>query len=244
MVFFQVSPGSFEFQLFFILTLLLLVTKGILLLFVGNKLIKKKREGGSISMDFVFGMFILLLSLFISRLFFVYFDFILTEFDSSAYYLFPNYLFWKMGMVITSIGIGILLFITDKKVLGFKLKGIFSYIAFIGAVIILLYPVNTANDFAFISGLSIITNGSIAILLLFFIYIAIKSTGDVRRNAIFIVIGGLTYALGSILVNEALLTQLRLAFGEEIHIVVFFLFILFKIIGLVFMSYAFTKFAI
>ena len=244
MVLFQVTPGTFEFELFFILTLILIATKVVLLIYVGSKLIARKREGGSIGTEFIFGIFILLLSLLISRLFFIYFDFILTEFDSTQYYLFPNYIFWKIGMVTTSVGIGILLFITDKKVLNFKLKGIFTYIAFAGGIIILVYPVSSSDDFAFISGLSIISNGGIVILLFFFIYIAIKTPGSVRRNALFIVIGGLLYAVGVLLVNEAILTQLRNTFGEQIHILIFFLFILFKVIGLILMSYAFTKFAI
>ena len=244
MVLFQVTPGTFEFQLFFILTLILLVTMGLLLVYVGKKLIDKKREGGTIGFDFVLGIFILLLCLFISRLFFTYFDFILTEFNSSKYYVFPNYLYWKTGMSITSIGIGILLFITDKRVLNFKLKGIFAYIAFLGGIVILVYPISTAADFAFVSGLSIVTNGAIAILLIFFIYIAIKTPGTVRRNALLIVIGGLCYSIGALIVNEAILTPLRLIFGDQIHILIFFLFILLKVIGLVFMSYAFTKFAL
>jgi len=240
----QVTPGSFEYDLFLVLTIILIVTKGILLLFVGRKLIIKKKEEGRFSIDFKFGIFILILSFLLSRLFFTYFDFFLTKFDSSQYYVFPNYLFWKIGMVISCIGIGIMLYITDKKVLNFRLKGTIAIIAFLGGIIILIYSVEGPEDFAFISGISIITNGAIAILLIFFIYVAIKTPGAVRRNALFIVIGGLSYAIASLLVNEAILTQLRTIFGEEIHIFIFFLFISLKVIGLVLMSYAFTKFAL
>jgi hypothetical protein len=243
MVLLQVTPGTFEFQLLFIMTMLIIATKAICLIFVGKKLLDKRKEGEAIGLSFVFGIFILLLCLLISRLIYVYFDFILTEFDASRYYKFPNYIFWKLGTMAAAIGVGFLLFVADKRVLKFRLKGLVSLIPIIGAIIILIYPVSNSDDFAFISGLSIVTYGAIAILLIFFIYVAIKSPGEVRRNAILIVLGGILYFIGALLVNEALLTQLRLIFGEEIHILVFFLFMAFKISGLISMSYAFTKFA-
>lgn len=244
MVLFQVAPGSFEFQLFFILTAILIGTKAVLLLYIGRKLNARKREGETIGSSFVFGIFILILSMFISRIFFTYFDFILTEFDSEKYYLFPNYIPWKIGMTITSFGIGFLLYVTDKRVLNFRLKGIIAIIAWIGGIIILVYPVANADDFALLSGISIISNASLVLIILFFLYIGVKTPGSVRRNAILIVLGGICYALAAIIVNEAILTQLRAIFGSDIHIVVFFLFILLKVIGLILMSYSFSQFSL
>ncbi len=146
-------------------------------------------------------------------------------------------------MIISAAGIAYVLFIVDKKILNFKLKGILAIITIVGAVVIFIYPVNNSADFAFISGLSIITNGAIAILLVLFIYIAIKTPG-LRKVCLFIVTGGILYAVGSVLVNEALLTQLRAIYGQGIHVFVFFVFMTLKISGLILMSYGFTKFSI
>ena len=244
MVLLQVVAGSFEFYLFFVMTMLIIATKAILLFYVGRKLMAQKRETGSIKLSFSLGIFVLLLCLLISRLIYIYFDFVLTQFDASTYYIPPNYIYWKVAMLIASIGIAFMLYVTDKKVMNFKLKGIVALIPIIGAIIMLIYPINTADDFAFISGLSIVSTGAIAILLFFFIYVAVKSTGSVRKNALLIVVGGLLYAVAALIINESILTPLRIMFGNQIHIFIFFLFMALKISGLILMTYAFTKFSL
>ncbi len=238
-----VEPDSFEFQLFFVMTLAILITKVVLAVYIGRNIYLKKKSKSTIGLDFMYAMFFLLISLFISRIFFSYFDFVLTKFDADTYYIYPNYWWWKTGMIISAAGIAYVLFIVDKKILNFKLKGILAIITIVGAVVIFIYPVNNSADFAFISGLSIITNGAIAILLVLFIYIAIKTPG-LRKVCLFIVTGGILYAVGSVLVNEALLTQLRAIYGQGIHVFVFFVFMTLKISGLILMSYGFTKFSI
>jgi hypothetical protein len=237
------DPNGFEFQLFFILTLIILGTKLLIFLMLTRKIIKRKREEGKIKLDFVLGAQVLVLCLFISRLFFIYFDFVLTQFDSNLYYLMPNVVYWKLGMFTSNLGLVFIIYITDKKALNFKFKGIFCIIILIGSSVFLLYPVDSPSGFSTISAISLITNGMSLIIPILFIYLGIKTPGF-RKISLLVTLGFLCYVLGGLLVNEAILTQLRNLFGDQVHISVFLLFMILKITGLSILSYAVTKFSI
>ena len=238
-----VEPGTFQYQLFFALTGVILIVKAILAIYLGRRVWQKKKEAGKLVPDFLFGIFIFMISLFISRIFFAYFDFVLTQFDVDRYHLYPNVLYWKLGMFTSAIGIAITIFIMDKSVLRFKFKGILSYIIIAGAIFVVIYPVNTAEDFAFVSGISIFSMVGTLLIPILFIYIAIKTPG-LRTVSLMITFGFIFYGVASLLVNEAILTQFRILFGAEIHILIFFLFMILKITGLSMVSYAVTKFGL
>ena len=232
-----------ELDLFFTLTIILIITKAILATFLGYKIVQRKKQTGEFGFGFVFGVFALMICLLISRIVFIYFDFVLTKFDSSKLHLSPNVDFWRVGMFLILLGYSIFLFITDKKVLDFKFKGIISYILIAIALIIVIYPVSSASDFQFISTLSIGANVVAVIIPILFFYLA-RQESPYRMASLAIAMGVIFYAIGANLVVELLLINLEQTFGSNIRITFWFLSLIFKISGLSLFSFGVTKFAV
>lgn len=239
----MVELNSFEFQLFFGMTLVILLFKLLLAIYLGKNVYDRKKNAGKLKIDFLFSIFILLIFLFISRLFFIYFDFFLTEFNEALYYQFPNYIYWKLGIIFSSIGIAFVLYIIDRKVYNFKFKGIFAIIVIIGIFMVIFIPINSAADFNTASFLVIFAQIGTVLIPLMFIYIAIKTPG-LRKTALFIAFGFIFYGLAALLINESFVTLMRDLFGPQIHVILFFLFMLFKIIGLGLITKGVTQFGL
>ncbi len=235
-----IEPDSFEFQLFFVLTVILLIIKLILSIYLAKEIYVKKKKSGQFSFDFLSSMFILILCMFISRLFYVQFDFVFTQFNPEKNHTFPAAQFWQIGTFIIMLGYGTFVFTVDKRLLDFKLKGILAYILIIVGIIILVYPINTAEDFGFLSSLLLIGNIVAVLLPIMFIYIGIK-TPDLRKTFYSMAFGIIIYAIGANLVNTTILEMLMNAFGSGIQIIMFFLFLIFKITGLVMIIYGARK---
>ena len=54
----MIVPGSFEFNLFLFFTIIIIIFKLSIAIFIGLTIYKKKKEGGTRVFDFYFGMFI------------------------------------------------------------------------------------------------------------------------------------------------------------------------------------------
>ena len=230
-------------QTFLLLTIILLIVKAVLTIYIVKGLYDKKKETGEFKVGFIFGMLIFFICLLISRLFFIYFDFYLTALDVDVYHLPENVWSWKLGMFISTFGLAVLVFIIDWKGLKFKLKGVLAYIIIIGAIIILIYPVTNPSDFQTMSSISMISSSGTLIIPIIFIYLGVKIPG-LRKPAFLLVIGFIVYAAGALVVNDAILIMFREAFGEGIHTFIFFLNILFKIAGLIVISISIVNFKI
>ncbi|MGV9200514.1 MAG: hypothetical protein ACOC4M_17030, partial [Promethearchaeia archaeon] len=124
----SLNPDTFEYRLFFILTVIILITKVVLAIYLGKKIHNKKKREKELKIDFIFSVFILMVCLFISRLLYTYFDFFLTQFDNQKYYIMPNILYWKIASFVAAAGFAFTLYVIDKKVLKFKLKGSLAYL--------------------------------------------------------------------------------------------------------------------
>lgn len=233
--------SDFEFELFFVLTTILINCKLLLSVYLGKKLIDKKKETGKFKLSFITAVFVFIVSLFVSRLLYMYFDFYLTKFDTSTYYLMPNVLIWKIALFIGSVGFAFVLFTVDKKVLKFKLKGILAYLTLGIALLILIWPVKSFQDFVFISGLGITIGLSGFVIFIIFLYIGIK-VSSFRKPSFLIDIGFMIYAIGSLVINEFILTPLRAMFGSQIHSVLYLIYMILKITGLLILSYGFIEF--
>ena len=118
-----------------------------------------------------------------------------------------------------------------------------SYLILGGSIFILFYPVNSPEDFQFVSAVSIVSSLGTVLIPVIFLYLGIKIPG-LRKTALMITLGFIIYALGPILVNDAILEVLRTTYGDQIHIIIFFLFITLKITGLIIISYSVTKFSL
>lgn len=239
-----ISPGSFVFGLILGLTIFIMVVQAGIFVYLGRRILEKRKEKEIVSFDFIFGVFLLILFLLIARIFYSIFDFYYTQFDQSLYYISPNIWFWKMGEVFTGIGPAILIFIIDKKILGFKFKGILSYILIAGIIAGFVYPVSNTFDFQMVSSIGLISGFGAAIIPIIFIYIASKSTGEVKKIAILILVGFILYIVGSLLVLDNLVTFLVSLYGSNMQIVLYITSTGLKSIGLIIFSFGATKFKI
>ncbi len=220
--------------------LIVIATKFALSAYLLKKVLDKKKSGGEFKFDFIFGVFILMICLGISRSLYFYYDFFMTQFDPDKLWRYPNVMVWKIAGLISTIGIVFLLYILDKTVLHFKFKGLLSIAILIIALVQFFYPINSAEDFVFVSSLGFFGVMFALIIPLVFLYLGIKTPG-LRKVCFLIVFGIIVYSLGSFLVSENVLAPLRESFGSRIEVTAFLIFALAKIFGLTVLAYAVTK---
>ena len=147
-------------------------------------------------------MFILLISWFFSRFFYLIFDFVLTQFDSATYILMPNILFYKLGDISASIGIFTVLYVIDKELLNFKMKRIPEIIVIIISLIELFYPVNNNADFEIVSLMGYV--GIVFVMFIFFLFLYVgKKTPSLRKYAYMVAMGILLIGIGSVVASFA-----------------------------------------
>lgn len=236
-----IKPNSPEFNLLFILVLIIIAITGMICIYLGKRVIDKRREQGFLSLDFLFGIFITMSCLFVSRLLYMYFDFYLTQFDITKYYLYPNIWYYKIAGLIYLSGFALFLFIIDKELLEFKLKGILAYVIIVVVLIELIYPVNSQEDFEFISALELIAFFIGLLVPLLFIYIG-TNTPTLRNTSFIFAIGIILFYIGVAIVAEFILAPLRESYGSTITIAIWIISLNLQIIGLVLMTYASTKY--
>ena len=235
-MFLQIS--DLEFNIFFILTIILICVKLILGLFLGIKIYYQKKEAGNFNFGFIFGVFIFVICMFLSRIIFFYFDFFLTKFDSQTYYQMPSLLCWKIAMFINSIGATVFIFITDLKVFDFKLKGLLAYVIMILSIIQFIYPVNSSQDFEILSyfDLRFLVVG--IIIPIYFFYLAWKPS-PYRIPSITLASGIILYTLGALITAELILNALA-----QIRILIYFISLILKVLGLFLFVYGVSVFTV
>ncbi|TXT66289.1 MAG: membrane protein of unknown function [Promethearchaeota archaeon] len=241
------EPNSLEYQIFLILVILLLVAKLSFSVYLGIKIYKKTKNQGKFTFDFIFGVFTLMICLLVSRLLYLFYDFFLTQFNP-ANFLDPNALtVWAFASLISTLGYSAAMFTVDYRVLHFRLKGIFAYIILGVGIFDFIYVmggfVTTEEAFDLVNGILIISNVLAIIIPIIFFYIGIKTTG-LRKTAFIIAFGVIIFSIGSSLVLQPIIAPLRDAFGDTIQIPIFFMFFLFKLIGLGMFSYGVTQFSL
>ena len=176
--------------------------------------------------------------LFVSRIIFTIFDFQLTDFNRR----FPDMFLWKIAFLVATITLVYMIWILDKVVIENKLKGIPAIILIILAIFIFVYPVNTVVDFQILSAICAVANLVSILIPGVFIYVGKNSSGDIRKNAYFISLGMLVYALSMLLVNEALISAVNAAFGFDSSILFWIISMTGKCIGLTIFTHYATKF--
>lgn len=232
-----------EYNTFFVLTIILIAVKTTLAIFLGKKMYDRWKETGEFNFGFVFGVFVVVVCLLVSRLFYIQFDFILTKFDPNKFYLMPNVLIWKIASFIISFGYAVFVFIVDKKIFNFKLKGIIAYIVLFFGILLLIYPVDSAASFQIAASFALAANLVGIVIPAFFFYMGLKAP-KFRKHCFTIAIGVILYAIGANITVESFLAALSTVFGLDIRIIFFFLSLIFKATGLTLFTYGVTKFVI
>ena len=163
--------------------------------------------------------------LFIGRVVFIIFDFFLTNFnvDEHNTYL----LFYKIGLFFVLLGFSVLLYIIDGLLFQGKDKYAFTIAYFIPIIFILFAPtIDVVQNWVIVSFLSW------AIIPIGYIYIGIKATGEVRKKAIYIILGVIFYLGSYLFLAEGIIVPILAQFPlyiYDIHSIV----IVGKIIGVI-----------
>ena len=221
------ETNSFENNVFLILTVILLATKLFLALFLGKEVIGNRKRRGFLEPDFLFGIFILMVCLFVSRLIYAYFDFFLTKNDPNLFYLPQNVNYWKIAGFIAAIGLFFFLLIVEKTVLKFKLKGTLSLLLLLGFFIVLFYPINSRESLEFASLIIIISLCICIIIPVSFLYIGLKAP-EIRKTSLLFALGTILYMIGVFIINGTVVYFLGIN-----RISSYFLFLIFKLSGLI-----------
>ncbi len=234
-----IETGSLEYNLILTFTLIVLVTKLILSIFLGKKIYDKWKETRELSFGFITSVFVMMVCLFISRILFMQYDFVYTKFDPNLFHLYPAILYWKTATLISMIGYATFLFTIDRKILDFKYKGIFSYIILGLALIAFFYPVSSSQDLEYIGIILLFANVVAIIIPILFFNIG-KNQGY-KKPAYMTAIGIIIFAIGANIVNESLVNFLEGYFGGA-RVLLYLLSVIIKVTGLVTFSYGITKF--
>lgn len=239
----ELAPYSLEFNVFLVLTITLLIGKLLLSLFLGWKVYQRTKERGEFKLDFIFGVFVLVVSLFISRLILMLVDFYLVQFNTDLYYQTPNIELWKIGNFLGMVGMAFLLWIVDKNVLKFRFRGILALIYLIAGLTALFWPVTTKGGYTLVSAIFMLSQLLTIILPVIFINLGLKVPG-LRRLAFIMALGIIFYIFGVIIVSDPTMEILRGLFGASGELIAFFLFFSLKIIGLSLFTYGTAKFSL
>jgi hypothetical protein len=202
----QLDPTLYNVSLYS--TLIVIAVKFIIAAYIGRRDALKPRAEKQHRFTFMSAACLLLLCLGISRLIYFYYDFFLTEFNPNLLWVKPNVYYWQAATLISGISAAFLLFVLERDIYRFKTKLIPTGAVIVVAAIQFLYPINSEADFTFVSTIGIV--GSLAFLLaiITFVYLAIKSTGHLRRVCVVLMIGMLLYALAGITMSENILSAL------------------------------------
>nr|MDO8084305.1 hypothetical protein [Candidatus Sigynarchaeum springense]MDO8119317.1 hypothetical protein [Candidatus Sigynarchaeota archaeon] len=210
------------------------MVKLVMLIFMGVKIRRRRKEGLELAVNFLRAMWFLIFTFFLSRLLYMWFDFGLTHFDKAIYHLYVNW--WKVAQLIVSIGLAVLVFVVDRSILGFKFKGIFAYIIIAGSILTLLWPVYSETDFDTISTIGILPQLGLLIVLIVFLNIAIKTSGRVRRTAFIIIFASIMYAVAALVVNAGIITALKPVFGDNTDVLMYAIQSILKATGIIMMA--------
>jgi hypothetical protein len=234
------------YPIVFILTCIIITVKVLIAIYLGNKIMVQRRQQGVVAKDFTFSIFILMICLMVARILYTIFDFGLTDLNPDNYYTRPAVQVWQIASLISQLGIAYVAWIVDKKVLQNKFKGFFAILIAVIAIIWGFYPIDSKAEFDFISALGIVGGlGAIFIPVIFF-WLGAKTPG-LRKTAWSIAFGITMFALAAVLINEALLAQLRTALSVDLQTaqnIVYLLFTGFKVCGLVLLTYGGRQFQI
>lgn len=226
----------------FYLTIFLIVIKFVLCLFLGKKVVDKKRNQIEAGVKFLSATTVMMAGMFIARILFTIFDFHYTHFDRNTYIL-PEPLFlWKLSFGMLTVTLFYMIWVLDKVIVQNKFKGIPAIILIIVGFIVIIYPVETVEDFELMSLISLVVNMMALLVPAVFSYVGKHSSGDIRKSAYFIAFGLMLYIISTILVNEGIILPTSALLGFDTGILLWILSISGKCIGLVIFSQFAAKF--
>lgn len=232
---FILYPDSFAYNLFFILSVLILILKLIITIYFGYLVYKHKKEIGKFEFNFTTGMFFLILCLFLFRLILIIYNFGLIYGDPANKTPLIR-LFYAFGVFIQGLGYSLCMFSIDKSVLEFKFKGIFSYIV-LGIGILYLFN----QGFIVEMSLNVIYTLIAMMIPLLLFYVGSKNP-KLKRPAYMISIGVILYAIAMLLLIASVLELVDQLWGSNGVVVLQIVNFVLKFIAIAFLTYGVLNF--
>jgi len=159
--------------------------------------LKKYQNNKENKMVFGFAMLFLLLA--IGRIFFINFDYILTNFDNTTYQAYSG--FWKIASAIQSSGFVFLIFLAEKEILKTKTKYCFSIGFLVFVVISMVLP-----DFNWAQLMGGIPTAVAFLFIPFsYLYLSMISEGQIRNKSLSIFLGFIVFAIGFLMLSDAII---------------------------------------
>ena len=222
------TSSSFEFSLKLTLNIIILAIKFLFAIYLGKKILLKKKDKGYLEFNFISSYCIMMLLSSIASCFFIY----LLFFDPNEYYKMPIVIYWKLATVIEYISYIPVFFVIEWKVLNFKLKAIPSFILLIISLLILFYPIDSQDDIEFLSNFVIVAVIAGFFIFATFLYIGIKIPG-LRKPALLYVFGAIINTIGQQLTAETILISMRDEYGLTMYTIMQIFALILRILGLV-----------
>jgi len=231
--------NDLEYLVPYVCTLFLIVAKLIFGVYLYQKYKNSEEKN-----YFVKGASVLMFLLGGSRIAYFIFDFYLTRLNPDLFWQYPNVWLWKTGNFLSGAGISYLLYVVDRKVYNFKFKGILAYGNLAIALVQFLWPISGPESYNLVSTIGFLSILFALLIPITFLYVGIKSTGDLRKMSFLMVLGILLYSFAGQLLNESLLEMIGATKGTTIRVFFFSFVPLFKIVALGIVTYSATKFRI
>ncbi len=205
----MLTPGEYIFS--FYATICVIVVKFAIATFIGRRVFLQSKGQSKHRLSFMGAAFLLILCLGISRSIYFYYDFFLTNFIPAMLWPTPQVYFWQAATCIGGYGSAFILFVLERDVYRFKTCLIPTGIVVVVSTIQLLYPIKSLDDFQLVSTVGLIATLAMLLAIFTFIYLAIKSTGIMRKVCIALMIGVLVFAVAGMSMSENLLAALDAA---------------------------------
>lgn len=143
------------------------------------------------------GLFFLFMG--ISRIILLFFDFFLTGLNPA--YLQTYSLVWTIGSIFVATGFGFFIIVADHNLFKGKDKYLLTIIYAVASTITLAIPIFIISET--LSSVAIIS--AVLFIPISYLYVAIKSTGEIRRKALAVLFGLVVFATGLLLLGEPII---------------------------------------
>ncbi len=196
----------------FYATICVIVAKFAIAAYIGRRVYLQPKEQSKHRFSFLGAAFLLILCLGISRSIYFYYDFFLTNpLIPDTLWQAPQIYFWQAATCIGGYSSAFLLFVLERDIYRFKTCLIPTGAVVVTATVQLLYPIKSYADFQLVSTIGLVGTLAMLLAIITFIYLAIKSTGLLRKVCVVLMIGILFYAVAGMVMSENILAALDTA---------------------------------
>lgn len=174
----------------------------------------------------------------ISRIFFLIFDYFQAHFDPTLVSG-PYFLTWKLASTFILLGLGFFFIVADYNVYKGRDKYALTIAYAVAGVIIVVIPVFPIAEL--FSGISMFI--ALLFIPISYIYIAVKTSDELRRKALAIVAGMALYGTGLVLLIQVLISSTASLMALDIitvACVIHIISVLFRIAGGAIIYYGFS----